>query len=850
MLFYRQTEKQSGPSPVCSQMLSVNLTIPNINDNGNCMPVHSSQSSPSRRNTAETSFSNVLKKETYTCGNKNSIKEGNTANKKEKRLPVKEHDNESLLLQNSQTPISNKAKKQTSTCVSKDSSEKNDTANKVKEKHNDENPLLKIGHRFYNIEEVKRAKELYEQKHFCELWKRDTRTMESAKKRVPKRVEHAEMPLNYYSLKLACKFGGKDVDSKKLRKRKTNSFRQGCPFEVYLVLSQDGKALEVSNVTLDHNHSPSKELYQHLPRQRRLRGNLRQHGVEVLRLKANSKMFQQEIESSTGHRITLKDIANLKYEDKKMNSSNDIEEVVNYLKSQDGSVVDVIVDQEGDFKCLLYQDQYMKNVYSNFPELVMVDATYKLLDLRMPVYIMLAIDKEGSSEIVAIFVVSEETNLVISSAVESFKKHNPAWSKTVTVFSDKNVNERQAFTKCFPHAKLLLCLFHTLRSFKREVTTDERIRCLEIITQVVYSKSPAEYDHNVKKLKDTRLQSVIQYYEQNWEPIKEQFVACYKNSIVTFGETTTNRLESTNAKIKSVCSRHGSLRQFFSEMFVVLGALRNERRHKQLMALSCLPTDFQSDDTDMKKYRMLLTPYAYQKLEKQAELEHKVKVTTVMPDDSIIVKSSINSTLKASSMSCECNYVTMMGIPCRHILKARRVHSLPRYDESLVSKRWTKCYSRTATKVTPTENTSNNNTCNVIKIMADVKCLTQAQKYRKAGKLTNSLASLASEGGTKTFSHRMIVLRKLLNMWMAGKDVKLGEINTSSPEKTAKDSKVPSNPTITKNDSNNKENDSRDKNFTNIKMPTKMLKRGRPKGSEQTVIGLPKKEGKKVKDHY
>ena len=84
-------------------------------------------------------------------------------------------------------------------------------------------------------------------------------------------------------------------------------------------------------------------------------------------------------------------------------------------------------------------------------------------------------------------------------------------------------------------------------------------------------------------------------------------------------------------------------------------------------------------------------------------------------------------------------------------------------------------------------------------------------------------------------------------MWMAGKDVKLGEINTSPPEKTAKDSEVPSNPTITKNDSNKKENDSRDKNFTNIKMPTKMLKRSRPKGSEQTVIGLPKNKAKKSK---
>ena len=192
LLLYRQTEKQPGPSPVGSQMLSVNLTTPNINDNGNCIPVHSSQSSPSRRNTGETPFSNVLKKETYTCGkknsiqegdagnkkekrlpvkehddestllqssqtpisnqakkqtfirgNKNSIQEGYTGNKTEKRLPVKEHDNESLLLQSSQTPISSEAKKQTSTCGSKDSTGKNDTANKVKEKHDDENPLLK-----------------------------------------------------------------------------------------------------------------------------------------------------------------------------------------------------------------------------------------------------------------------------------------------------------------------------------------------------------------------------------------------------------------------------------------------------------------------------------------------------------------------------------------------------------------------------------------------------------------------------------------------------------------------------------------------------------------------------------
>jgi hypothetical protein len=231
----------------------------------------------------------------------------------------------------------------------------------------------------------------------------------------------------------------------------------------------------------------------------------------------------------------------------------------------------------------------------------------------------------------------------------------------------------------------------------------------------------------------------------------------------------------------------------------------------------------------MKKYRMLLTPYAYKKLEKQAELEHKVKVTKVMPDDSIVVNSSINSSLKASPSSCECNYVTMMGIPCRHILKARRIHRMSRFDESLVSKRWTRCYYRTTTKVKPiTENMSSTATCEITNIKTDEsKCLTQAQKYRKAGKLTNSLASLASEGWMKTFSHRMIVLRKLLNIWMAGKDVNLSEVNSTETmvKKTRKchsplNNKVPSDGTGTEND---KENDSKDKTFTHIRMPPKML---------------------------
>ena len=57
--------------------------------------------------------------------------------------------------------------------------------------------------------------------------------------------------------------------------------------------------------------------------------------------------------------------------------------------------------------------------------------------------------------------------------VKIFKKHNhyPQWSSTKVMISDKDFNDRAIFKKEFPDAALHLCLFHRLRSFKREITT-------------------------------------------------------------------------------------------------------------------------------------------------------------------------------------------------------------------------------------------------------------------------------------------------------------------------------------------------------------------------------------------
>ena len=194
--------------------------------------------------------------------------------------------------------------------------------------------------------------------------------------------------------------------------------------------------------------------------------------------------------------------------------------------------------------------------------MILVDATYKLINLRIPLYLMMCIDGNGQDEIVLMYLTTTETEEAINKMVRAFKNINPQWEHTEVVISDEDFTERAVFQKEFPNAALHICLFHVLRTFRREVTTDkmsirpgERDHVLEIISNLAYSRSESEYDEYYQALIQSGLKTVITYYNSNWHGIRNQSVACYKEVCFTLGERTNNRLENINGKNKSVCSR-------------------------------------------------------------------------------------------------------------------------------------------------------------------------------------------------------------------------------------------------------------------------------------------------------
>ena len=70
-------------------------------------------------------------------------------------------------------------------------------------------------------------------------------------------------------------------------------------------------------------------------------------------------------------------------------------------------------------KLLFFQDKIMKVTSAAYPELIIVDATYKLNELLIPLYLNLIVDGNGQSGIAGLYLISLETRKY--SIVSSYK---------------------------------------------------------------------------------------------------------------------------------------------------------------------------------------------------------------------------------------------------------------------------------------------------------------------------------------------------------------------------------------------------------------------------------------------
>ena len=107
----------------------------------------------------------------------------------------------------------------------------------------------------------------------------------------------------------------------------------------------------------------------------------------------------------------------------------------------------MFTDDSGNLQAIYFQTEDMKETFKAYPELILIDSTYKLNDLGMPLFVLLAVDGNGESEIVSLWFVANEQRSTLSSLLTHFKDQNGNWMNICAIISDKDINERRSARK-------------------------------------------------------------------------------------------------------------------------------------------------------------------------------------------------------------------------------------------------------------------------------------------------------------------------------------------------------------------------------------------------------------------
>lgn len=157
---------------------------------------------------------------------------------------------------------------------------------------------------------------------------------------------------------------------------------------------KQGGYLQLSKSSTDHNHPVSKKAFQMNIRQRRLNDDEKKKAGHLMAMQVNKKILQQTLQEETGKMVQLKDLANI--EQKLKGPSISFEQVIHKLQDKYGCSVNVL-EENNVLQGIFFQDEIMKEMYSHFPEILFIDGTYKLLNIRFVCYIFLVEDGNGKN---------------------------------------------------------------------------------------------------------------------------------------------------------------------------------------------------------------------------------------------------------------------------------------------------------------------------------------------------------------------------------------------------------------------------------------------------------------------
>lgn len=257
-----------------------------------------------------------------------------------------------------------------------------------------------LGSRFNSFKEFQTAKKKFQDENFVVFTIRYSHPLKRGSPELKDRIKYSE--INY-----KCKFGG-TAKSKGKGIRKTSSYKKSCPAKIVVkcVREENEYFLDIKAFHDVHaNHNPSVNEHAVLPENRGMVLKENEEYLDsVIPVKGNKKLIQSQLNEKAGPSVvTLKDIHNYAAKKQEKKSSS-IEEFIKDLHNipdadvwifANGDRLDGNVNCSAQINSILFQDAAMKRNFELYPELLICDATFKLNDRNLPLFVMLVVDGHG-----------------------------------------------------------------------------------------------------------------------------------------------------------------------------------------------------------------------------------------------------------------------------------------------------------------------------------------------------------------------------------------------------------------------------------------------------------------------
>ncbi|KAF1791794.1 MULE transposase domain [Phytophthora cactorum] len=341
---------------------------------------------------------------------------------------------------------------------------------------------------------------------------KNAEALKTAGKRARKTMNLIPTSWGHYPKTLKCVHGQKY----KPRGRGKSKHRNAKLNARVTATSSGGWELKVSASGM-HNHRIGKALWESYAENRTVKDPVLTKNVEILhRAGANVKGILRYLRERSGSRkTTLKDVHNMVQGIRVKPSGNQTDAERAYVVLDEfcgqngGNDAEVIVASDTDVAWVVtFQTSKMKRLFSDFPEVVMVDSTHNTSINRYKLFSFVVHDVFGKGQYVHHALVESEHKADLRKVVEIFKINNADWHKIRVIMADKAVHEKNVLCEMFPQATQLFCQWHVVTWLKKQAArlakpVSKQVKAL--MSLLVYAKSEQEYED----AKDAML-------EKNW----------------------------------------------------------------------------------------------------------------------------------------------------------------------------------------------------------------------------------------------------------------------------------------------------------------------------------------------